>query len=80
MAQIAIYLDDETAHSVERAARRDGVSRSAWIRKAVKSQLAGQLPESFFAVLGTWEDSRSPEQILADTRSGLVERDREPLK
>jgi hypothetical protein len=32
--------------------------------------LKDRLPESFFEVLGTWEDDREPEQILRDLRSG----------
>ena len=31
-------------------------------------QLENRLPDSFFAVLGTWEDSRSTEEILQDIR------------
>jgi len=53
---------------VAAAARRERVSRSAWIRGAVEARLAGRLPDSFFEVLGAWEDTRSPEQIVRDIR------------
>jgi predicted transcriptional regulator len=79
MPQVAIYLDDSTARKVDRVARRERLSRSAWVRRAVEAQLAGRLPESFFEVLGQWEDTRTPEQIVSDLRSGLTEQDRDPL-
>lgn len=37
------------------------------------------LPDSFFAVLGTWEDERDPEEILRDVRREVPQQDREPL-
>lgn len=79
MAQLAIYLDDETARLLDEAARKEGVSRSALARKAIRTHLHRRLPESFFAVLGTWEDDREPEEILRDIRSGPGQREREPL-
>jgi hypothetical protein len=79
MAQIALYLDEKTARKVGAAARRDGMSRSAWIRSAVEAKLAGRLPESFFAVLGTWEDSPDPERIIADIRRDVHEQERDPI-
>lgn len=40
----------------------------------MKDASGGRLPESFFQVLGTWEDDREPEAILADIRAELSER------
>jgi hypothetical protein len=37
------------------------------------------LPDSFFAVLGTWEDERDPEEILRDIRQEVPQKKREPL-
>ena len=79
MAQLAIYLDDETARLLDEAARKEGVSRSAFARKAIRTHLHRRLPESFFKALGAWEDTRSPEEILRDIRAGPEQRDREPL-
>ena len=80
MPQLAIYLDEETAKELDEAAERDGKSRSEWVREAIKQKLSDRLPDSFFAVLGTWEDERSTEEILADLRSGPEQREREPLR
>jgi predicted transcriptional regulator len=80
MAQLALYLDDETVRSLDAHARKDGVSRSAWVREAIHTRLRNRLPESFFEVLGTWEDDRSPEEILADVRQGPVDPEREAMR
>lgn len=70
MSQLALYLDEETARLLDEAAEKDGLSRSAWARQAIKAALKNRLPESFFDVLGKWEDSRSPEETLKDIRKG----------
>jgi predicted transcriptional regulator len=79
MPQLAIYLDEKTARKLDAAARRSGMSRSAWVRRALEAQLAGALPESFFSVLGTWEDERTADEILGDIRSGREQDERPPL-
>lgn len=38
-----------------------------------------RLPESFFAVLGTWEDDRDPEEILRDIRRRVAQEEREAI-
>jgi predicted DNA-binding protein len=77
--QLAIYLDEETAHQLDEAAERAGESRSAWVRAAILARLHEHFPESFFAVLGTWEDSRAPEQILRELRAGADQPERPEL-
>ena len=76
MSQLAIYLDEKTAALVDEAAKRLGLSRSAWARKAIQDVLRNQLPDSFFEVLGAWEDGRSAEAILEDIRDFPETRDR----
>jgi hypothetical protein len=46
---------------------------------ALEAKLAGTLPESFFSVLGTWEDERSADEILRDIRAGREQDERPPL-
>ena len=76
MAQVAIYLDDETIDRLDAASKRDGMSRSAWVRMAVQARLTGQLPESFFNVLGTWEDDGDADAILRELRENAEQNDR----
>ena len=80
MPQVAIYLDKKTAELLNRTARREGMSRSAWVAQAVRAGVADRLPNGFFAVLGTWEDDRTPVQILRDIRGGARQRRREALR
>lgn len=69
MTEIAIELDGETAERLRQASEKDGISPSAWVKQAIRIRLEDRLPDSFFAVLGTWEDSRSTEEILRDLRA-----------
>ncbi|MCH9652050.1 MAG: ribbon-helix-helix domain-containing protein [Deltaproteobacteria bacterium] len=41
MPQLALYLDETTARRVDEASRQEGSSRSAWVRRAIASFLAG---------------------------------------
>lgn len=79
MSQFAIYLDDKTASLLDEVSDKDGISRSAWVRKAVQNALRNRLPESFFDVLGKWEDSRSPSEILGSIRKYPKEKNRAEL-
>jgi hypothetical protein len=44
------------------------------VRKTAEADLKSRLPQSFFDVLGTWEDDRDPEEILREIRAELPER------
>lgn len=80
MAQLAIYIDDKTARAINKMARRAGLSRSEWVSNVIKKELRGGLREEFFKILGSWEDDRSPEEILEDIRAGAIQRERPPLR
>lgn len=68
MAQLALYVEDDLMRRLDRAVKLAGVSRSRFVADALRQQLNDQLPESFFEVLGTWQDSRTPARILKDIR------------
>jgi predicted transcriptional regulator len=68
LPQLAIYLDTETARKLDEAASKEGVSRSAWARRAIDTQLESRFPESYFEILGTWEDDREPDEIIKEIR------------
>lgn len=80
MTEIAIELDDETAERLREASKKDGITPSTWIQRAIHTQLDEKLPESFFAVLGTWEDDRSAEEIFRDIRKEEPQTRRMDLK
>ena len=69
MPQLAIYLDKETARRLNDEAAREGKSRSALARELLQKALPKTFPDSFWAALGSWEDSREPDEILRDIRA-----------
>jgi predicted DNA-binding protein len=80
MTEIAIVLDDKTAERLREVSEKDGITPSAWIQRVIHTQLDEKLPESFFAVLGTWEDDRSAEEIFRDIREEAPQAKRMALK
>lgn len=68
MAQLALYVEDDLLKRLDRAAKQAGVSRSRFVARVLAQQLEERLPETFFEVLGSWEDERSPTQIIRDLR------------
>ena len=68
----------------EKAAARDHKSRSAWAAEALKDRLGpdddDRLPPEWFAVLGTLEDGRTTEEIIAGLRAHRIEQKREPIR
>jgi predicted transcriptional regulator len=79
MTRIAIELDDDLVSRLDKAAAKAGKSRTDWAREVLEERLSGRLPEWWFRVLGTWDDARTPDQILADIRSGPEQSDRPAL-
>ena len=83
MPQVAIQLDKPAAELLNEVAERDALSPSDWARQAVVVQLqarrADRLPQSFFDVLGTWEDDCEPAEILRRIREDVGPSRREPL-
>jgi hypothetical protein len=69
MPQLAIYLDEDTARLLDAAARAEGLSRSNWVRNAINRQIQKRFSEGFFELLGSWQDEREPEEILAEIRA-----------
>lgn len=80
MAQLTLYIDDETARKVNEAAAKEGLSRSAWVKTAIARHLQEELDNSrrkrWLATKGAWKDDRTPEEILEDIRSGPPQRER----
>ena len=80
MAQLTLYLDDATSKALDKAAKRDGMSRSAWAREALQAKLPpSKWPAEWLAALGTWSDDRTVEQFLADIEDTLPLEPVEPL-
>lgn len=80
MPQLAIYLDDDTARQLDEAAAHEGLSRSAWVREAVRSRLQHRTMAALLELYGAWEDDRDPDEIFEDIRSAPPQRAGDALK
>lgn len=78
MAQLAIYLDEDTANRLDAAARKAGKSRSAWVRELVAERLESRLPEWWFDLLGTLEDGRTSVEIIQGIDNAPIQHERVP--
>ncbi len=65
MAQMSIYIDEETLENVRRAAEREGKSVSEWVRSRLNRSLEEEWPEGYFEVFGVLEegDLDRPDQV-----------------
>ena len=64
MAQLTVYIDDETRKKIEVAAARAKTSVSAWVKQRLSRALETDWPEGYFEVLGCLKDvslERPPE-------------------
>jgi len=63
MAQVTIYLDDETEQKARAAARSKGVSLSKWIAERVQQGALSDWPDYVRELAGAWSDLPSAEQL-----------------
>jgi len=66
MAQITLYLDDDTAAKLKKAARQARLSRSRWLAKLTQERTATEWPQVVKDLAGAWPD--------LDTAEGLRRR------
>jgi len=56
MAQVTLYLDEETIKRLRRAARASGLSQSRWLAELVREKTARQWPDAVRELAGAWGD------------------------
>lgn len=68
MAQVTIYLDDETASRMRRFANAAGLSMSAWLAELVREKTRSTWPDDVRALAGSWSDADVPsaEELRGD--------------
>ncbi len=76
MSQLAIYIDDQLAERLDKAAKASGKSKSRWVADAIKRSLQDQWPKGFFDLAGSWEDDVGPDKIMSRIRRGMEKTDR----
>lgn len=70
MAQITIYLDDETAAQMRKSARESGLSMSAWLAQLVRDKTTATWPAEVVGLAGAWADDEFPS--AEELRAGQV--------
>jgi hypothetical protein len=65
MAQLTIYLNQETLQKIENAAAESEVSVSRWVRDKIESALCNEWPASFSRLFGSLAetDLEEPEEL-----------------
>ena len=56
MAQVTLYIDEDTAAKLKKAARHAGLSRSRWLAKLIQQRTATEWPQAVRDLAGTWDD------------------------
>lgn len=63
MAQITLYLDDETAARLRELASSAGVSLSQWVSDLIRQRIDARWPDSVRELIGAWDDVPLAEEI-----------------
>lgn len=63
MAQVTLYLDEETIERVRRAARASGLSQSRWLAQLVREKTAREWPAVVKEMAGSWTDFPEAEDL-----------------
>ena len=53
MAQLTLYIDDETRSKIEAAAKTAGSSVSAWVAQRLRESVEEAWPKDYFDLLGS---------------------------
>jgi hypothetical protein len=66
MAQLTIYLDDETEERMKQAAAEAGVSRSRWVAGVIRERTASEWPQPVRRLAGAWKDFPEVVELRTD--------------
>ena len=56
MAQVTIYLDNETERLVRQHVKSARVSTSKWVAEAIRRRSVSEWPADILALFGSWKD------------------------
>ena len=71
MAQVTLYMDDETLRSAKAAAKGANLSVSAWLRRLVQAQVQAEWPAEVRDLAGAWRDLPAAEALRAEQPEDL---------
>jgi hypothetical protein len=63
MAQVTLYLDDETETKLRAAAEAAGLSQSRWVSELIRERTSDEWPAAVAGLAGAWADLPSPEEL-----------------
>lgn len=63
MAQISLYLEDDTAKKLRSVAESSGVSVSSLVADLIRDKIAREWPESVVRLAGAWKDFPNLDEI-----------------
>ncbi len=63
MAQVTLYLDDETAELMRQAAKAAGLSRSRWLARLVRERTSQEWPTAVRELAGAWPEFPLAEEL-----------------
>ncbi|MCB9698686.1 MAG: CopG family transcriptional regulator [Alphaproteobacteria bacterium] len=63
MAQVTLYMDDDTMARMRAAAEAAGISMSAWVARLVRERTRTEWPPEVAALAGAWRDLPTAEEI-----------------
>jgi hypothetical protein len=55
VAQVTLYLDEETIKRMRREARASGLSQSRWLAELVRERTATRWPDAVRELAGAWD-------------------------
>ena len=71
MAQLTVYIDEETRKKIEVAAKNANASVSQWVKEKLAEALQRTWPENYFDLFGSLHGSdleRPPEPSVKDLK------------
>ena len=63
MAQVTLYLDDETRERMRKAAKAAGMSQSRWLAELVRQGTANEWPAEVYELAGSWPDFPETDEL-----------------
>ena len=66
MAQVTLYLDEETKRRVRKAAKAAGLSQSRWLAELVRRGANEEWPAEVHALAGAWPDFPDADELRRD--------------
>jgi hypothetical protein len=71
MAQVTLYMDDDTMVRMRAAAEAAGLSMSAWLAQLVRERTRTEWPREVAALAGAWRDLPNAEELRGGQATDL---------